>query len=104
MKQRVWTEEANDKRAEGCRICGDSTVELAHVTGRTHDRPRTPGAETVYVEPESVIPLCSEHHRAYDAKALDIISYLRTPEQVRAVEDLGSIESARRRLCPLEFR
>lgn len=40
----------------------------------------------------------------YDARAFDLIAYLHLPEQVRAVEDLGSIESARRRLCPLEFQ
>ena len=101
---RVWTEEAQAKRVYGCRICAKNEVELAHVTGRKYDRPRTPGAKTVYVEPESVIPLCVEHHRAYDAHALDILSYLYLPEQIRAVEDLGSIESARRRLCPSEFR
>lgn len=100
MKQRVWTEGANAKRAEGCRVCGYHEVELAHVTGRTHDKPRTPGAKTVYVEPESVVPLCKEHHVAYDSHRLDLLSYLHPAEQVRAVEDLGSIESARRRLCP----
>lgn len=75
-------------------------MELAHVTGRAYDRPRTPGSKTVYVEPESVVPLCKEHHMEYDAHQREILCYLETPEQVRAVEDLGSIESARRRLAP----
>jgi hypothetical protein len=106
MKTRFWPEETHEKRAEGCRICGASEVELAHVTGRSHDRPRqlpTRPTKAVYVEPESVIPLCPDHHRAYDAHEIDILQYLRAPEQIRAVEDLGSIESARRRLCPSEF-
>lgn len=103
MKQRVWTDEANDKRLEGCRVCGSWEVELAHVTGRVYDRPRTPGAKTVYVEPESVVPLCPGHHLAYDAHSLDLIAFLHLPEEIRAVEDLGSIESARRRLCPSAY-
>jgi hypothetical protein len=104
MKQRVWTEEAHQKRSEGCRVCGYHEVELAHVSGRVFDQPRTPGAKTVYVEPESVVPLCPEHHKQYDAHALDLLSYLQSPEQIRAVSDYGSIEIARRRLCPSEYQ
>jgi hypothetical protein len=104
MRSRVWTDEAQGKRSEGCRVCGYHEVELAHVSGRVFDQPRTPGAKTVYVEPESVVPLCPEHHKAYDAHALDLLPFLRAPEQLRAVKDYGLIETARRRLCPSEYR
>lgn len=98
--RRVWPEETLAKKEQACLVCGRFGVELAHVTGRAHDRPRTPGSKTVYVEPESVVPLCPTHHREYDSHQREILCYLETPEQVRAVEDLGSIESARRRLSP----
>lgn len=104
MKTRIWTDEANAKRAEGCRICGSYEVELAHVTWRKHDRPRTPGAKTVYVEPESVVPLCPEHHRLHDAHQLELLPALTLAEQLRAVEDEGGIELARKRLAPSAYR
>jgi hypothetical protein len=110
MKSRIWSEEANEKREQGyCLICGSTDhLELAHITGRIYDRPRTPGSKTVYVEPESVVLICGPFpegcHGAYDRHELDILSHLYLPEQIRAVEDLGSIESARRRLCPSDFQ
>lgn len=100
MKTRKWSDEAQAKREEGCRVCGAFTVELAHVTGRIHDRPRMPGSQTVWVEPESVVPLCPTHHAAHDAHRLDLLPYLRQPEEIRAIEDLGSIGLALKRICP----
>lgn len=100
--QRDWAD-AQTKRT-ACRVCGGHYVELAHLTGRKYDRPKGPGSKILYIHPDSVISLCPDHHRAFDAHALDILSYLTTEEQVRAVEDLGSIESARRRLCPSAYR
>ena len=99
-KERIWPEETLAKKEQVCINCGRSGVELAHVTGRIHDRPRTEGAKTVYVEPESGVPLCPDDHRAYDAHELDIVSALETPEMVRAVEDTGSLISALRRVAP----
>lgn len=106
--KREWPEETLTKKELVCIVCGSSNVELAHVTGRVHDRPRTRGSKTVYVEPESVVPLCGPFpegcHGAYDRHEIDIVSYLETPEQVRAVEDLGSIISALGRLAPNAHR
>jgi len=107
MKTRIWSDEALAKRAEGCRVCGRTDrVELAHVTGRIHDRPRTPGSKTVYVEPESVVPLCGPAvdpgtcHHAHDSHRLDLLPYLHLEEQIRAVEDAGSIGLALQRISP----
>ena len=104
-KQRIWPEETLAKKELCCIVCGTpDNVELGHVTGRAHDRPRTPGSKTVYVEPESVVPICGPFpegcHGAYDRHELDIVQYLETPEMVRAVEDLGSLISALRRTAP----
>lgn len=106
-KQRIWPEETLEKRELPCRVCGKEVgIELAHVTGRIFDRPRTPGAKTVYVEPESVVPLCgpaldpASCHYAYDSHALDLLPYLELPEELRAIEDLGSIGLALKRLSP----
>ena len=102
--ERIWPDETLAKKEQVCIVCGSPNVELAHVTKRVFDKPRTPGSKTVYVEPESVVPLCGPFpegcHGAYDAHELDIVSYLETPEQVRAVEDYGSLLSALVRLAP----
>ncbi len=100
MKRRVWPEETLAKKEQTCVVCGEWPVELAHVTGRIHDRPRKAGSQTVYVEPESVVPLCPPHHKEYDAHQLDLVQHLETPEQIRAVQDLGGLVSALRRTAP----
>jgi len=100
VKTRKWSDEANEKRYEGCRVCGAIFVELAHVTGRIHDRPRTHGSKTVYVEPESVVPLCPEHHSLFDAHRFDLLPYLHLDEEIRAIEDAGSIGLALNRISP----
>lgn len=94
MIRRDWSA-CHWKRDGGCRVCGEHPVELAHVIGRIHDR-RV--GSVVEVDPDSVIGLCGDHHRAYDARTLDLLPYLTAAEQARAVLDAGSIESARRRI------
>ncbi|HEV7769132.1 MAG TPA: HNH endonuclease signature motif containing protein [Solirubrobacterales bacterium] len=101
--KRDWSD-ANGKRDYGCRVCGRYEVELAHTIGRKHDQPKTPGSKTRYVHPDSVVPLCPSIHRAYDAHQFDLLGYLTTAEQAKAVEQAGGIESARRRLYPSAYR
>ncbi len=101
--KRDWTD-ANEKREYGCRVCGRYDVELAHTIGRKHDQPKAPGSKTLYVNPDSVVPLCPSIHRAYDAHQFDLLSYLTLAEQLDAVAKAGSIESARRRLAPSAYR
>ena len=108
MIRRDWSD-ARQKvdDAPGCRRCrrSDVRLEAAHVLGRIYDRPRVEGSTTkvLYVHPDSVIPLCPDCHRAYDAHEVGILERLEPAEQVRAVQDAGSIESARRRLDPLDY-
>jgi hypothetical protein len=58
---------------------------------------------TLYVHPDSVIPLGSGHHKLYDAHSVDVLPVLTLEEQVRAVEDAGGIELARQRTCPSQY-
>lgn len=106
--RRDWKDARAKVEAEGvCRNCGSPNVETAHVTGRAYDKPKTPGSKTLYVHPDSVIALCgrfgNDCHGAFDRHELDVLSLLDSPEQLKAVEDLGSIESARIRLCPSAY-
>lgn len=107
--KRDWSDARAKIDAEGglCRVCAAFSAEAAHIIGRSHDEPKTPGSKTLYVKPERIVPLCCvpdrRCHERYDAHALDLLSYLTLDEQVQAVRDAGGIESARRRLCPSEF-
>lgn len=94
MIRRDWSQ-ANHKREYGCRICGRHPAELAHVIGRINDERH---GNVLTVHPDSVTPLCREHHTAYDARRLDLLPYLTVQEQARAVVDARGIESARRRI------
>ena len=107
--RRVWGE-AIDKREEvgECVVCGSTRyLEMAHIIGREHDEPRTPGAKTLYVIRDRIAILCgpfpSGCHGDYDNKRLDLLPYLTLAEQVQAVRDAGGIDAARRRLCPTEY-
>lgn len=94
MTRRDWSA-AEFKRTDYCRMCAKpGKIELAHVIGRNRDERR--GA-TVLVNPDSVVPLCDECHRRYDAHDLDILPILSLDEQVAAVRDAGGIIAALRR-------
>jgi hypothetical protein len=105
---RDWTL-AREKCESGCRLCGDP-AEAAHIIGRSHDShepircpewvPFTPWL----VAPDRILPLCRAHHTAYDSHQLDVLAHLTPDEQVQAVADAGSLELARRRLLPSEYR
>jgi hypothetical protein len=112
--KRDWSDARAKVEEEGCcRVCGSGTnVEAAHITGRKHDEPLL-GSQTLYVHPNRIVPLCGDYigdewrhgcHGRYDAHELDLLSYLTTAEQAQAVQDAGSIESARARLCPSAYR
>ena len=102
--RRDWSAARAKVEAEGvCRVCRRPNPEAAHVTGRKHDKPKA-GGKTLYVKPESVVALCGQHHRAYDAHELDLLPYLTLDEQLQAVADAGGLELARVRLCPSEYR
>ena len=105
--RRGWPEETEALRENGCVFSDmdcEGRTELAHITKRRFDRPRTDyrsaPTPSVWVEPESILPMCSHHHRLYDAGHLDVIAHLSTRQQVRAIEDYGSITKALERIAP----
>lgn len=81
--------EQRTKAREGCRVhgaaCGNSTP--AHVVDRSLG-----GCN----EPECVVPLCIEAHRAYDEGTLDLSPYLSNAEAAHAVAHLGLFRALRR--------
>ena len=103
--KRIWDDAIAKRDLEGaCRICGiQRGLQAAHVTGRKHDKPR-PGQKTLYVHPDSIVPLCEVCHGEYDHHEIDLLPHVFLAEQVRAVEDMGGIELARKRLAPSAYR
>jgi hypothetical protein len=106
--RRDWSDARQKVEDEGrCRRCYrfDVPLEAAHVIGRRFDRPRVDGSTTsvLFVHPDSIWVACRDCHSKYDRHEIGILAYLTLAEQVRAVQDAGSIESARRRLEPLDY-
>lgn len=110
--KRDWSDaRAKVEAEEVCRVCGSNEqVQAAHIIERACDQPK-PGfaSPPLWVNPDSVIPLCGEFsqlkcHPSYDAHSLDILEFLTTAEQIQAVRDAGGIESARRRTAPSLYR
>lgn len=96
MTKRNWQDSLQKVEEQPyCRVCGSPFVEQAHVIGRARDERR---GGVRYVNPDSIVPLCAEHHRAYDGRRLDLLPYLTVAEQARAVIDADGIEAARRRI------
>jgi hypothetical protein len=52
---------------------------------------------------DAIVPLCREHHTAFDAHRIDLLPHLTYAEQAEAVRVIG-IERARERLAPSEYR
>lgn len=101
---RDWDDAILKVAGEPCRLCEDTRIEAAHVVGREHDQPKHEGTKTLWVNPDAVIPLCRAHHDLYDGHQVDVLPVLTLEEQLRAVEDAGGIELARRRTCPTAYR
>lgn len=126
--RRDWSDARRKIEEEGrCRLCSATGVKLdaAHILGRRYDRPRVPGSATkvLYVHPDSVIPLCHDQvveatdrdgrassrvrkgcHTRFDSGEVSILAILNPDEQVRAVQDAGGIELARRRIDAPDYR
>jgi hypothetical protein len=74
-----------------CRVCGsDVDLQSAHTIGRAHD------PDDGKVRSVDTVPLCIDHHLAYDAHRLDLLPYLTTAEQAAAVEHVGIVAALRR--------
>lgn len=52
----------------------------------------------------NIIPLCVNHHTEFDRHNLDLLHLLTLDEQLYVVQAAGSIERARQRLVPSEYR
>ena len=103
--RRDWTDSLAKCEEEGkCRVCGiERGLQQAHTVGRKHDKPK-PGRKTLWVNPDAVIPLCVHCHQEQEAGDISILQVLTYEEQLYAVKCLGSIEAARRKLDPLDYR
>src|SRR3954449_8836523 len=100
MPRRDWRD-ANAKRGP-CRYCGRrDQIELAHIAGRRFDRPTKPGAKTLRVNPDSVIPLCGPFgdsaacHTRFDHGEIDLWDCVTVEEIEQAIEELGTFEAVR---------
>lgn len=102
--KRIWKDARAKVEAEGrCRVCHITRgLQAAHITRREFDRPK-PGQKTRWVDPDSIVPLCPPCHRSYDAHELSILAHLTHAEQVRALEDMNTIEAVRKRTDPLDY-
>ncbi len=109
--KRDWSEALDKVQEEGrCRVClvpdgamvdGERVrIQAAHIIGREHDEVKVgpKGGEYLFVRRESIVPLCSADHRAYDTHRLDLLPFLFLPEQIEAVRAAGGIAAAYRRL------
>ena len=76
-----------------CRVCCRWPRDLAHVLPREYDERR--GA-TAYVHSLAVVPLCPEHHSAYDRHILDLAPYLLEREITHAATRVGLGRAIRR--------
>lgn len=80
-----------------CRVCGAERTELVNTIGKAwQDMEQEDGS--MLVVPDSVVPLCASHHRLYDAYILNILPHLTREEVANAVESVGEIRAARKRL------
>lgn len=108
--ERDWSDARAKIEAEGrCRVCGrddadlralgrpaHERVEAAHVIGRAYDGPHPDGRPGRWVNPDDVVPLCTEDHRDYDAHRLNLAPYLKPVEYVRATRLVGHGPAERR--------
>ncbi len=86
-----------EKKSGPCRVCGARPAELANTIGKAwQDVEQEDGS--MLVMPDSVVPLCASHHRLYDSYILNILPYLTREEVVNAIESVGGIRAARKRL------
>lgn len=104
--RRDWTEARAKVDGEGlCRAAGSTfggarggdcsgQLHAAHVIGSAHDEPHPTRRGWAVVRAADVVPLCTVHHLAYDARSLDLLPYLTPEEQARAVLVAGGIVSA----------
>jgi hypothetical protein len=90
--KRDWSSARAKLDAEGgqCRICRGAPVDPAHIIARSRVRPEDDSEH-------NIVPLCRDHHRAYDEGDLDLLPHLSAVEQSCAVLLAGGMMTALRR-------
>ena len=129
---REWADARLKVEAEGCcrkcdRVLPPDRLEFDHVIGRQYDDPMTCGtckgsrrrlagagpctvckgsglSRTLYVDPDSGIPLCNSCHRAKHRGEFDLLPLLTLAEQLYCVRKLEGLEKARVVLAPSAYR
>ncbi len=96
--KKLWSYAREKIEKEGvCRVCkSNHWIQSAHTIGQKYQDVKLDDGD-VMVMPDSVIPLCQQHHELYDKRLLDILPYMTNEEQSNAVAAVG-IERARKRL------
>lgn len=89
---RNWSEARAKCDTEGrCRACQrPGRTEAAHIVPRRHDDQKG------IVPAVSIVPLCTDCHRAFDLGRLDLLPMLTNAEQSAAVAKLGLLRAWRR--------
>ena len=102
---RYWKDAIAKCEEEGrCRLCGiERGLDAAHTIGRQFDE-APDGKKTLYVDPDSVVPLCRPCHESQEHNEVGILEVMTPAEQDYADRRLGSMESARRKPDPLDYR
>lgn len=96
-KRRNWSEAYEKCEDEG--VCRVSGCNLSPTPAHLWHRGMGGGMDA-----EGIIPLCLSHHTSFDGHALDVLELCTLEEQLYTVRAAGSIERARRRLAPSEYR
>lgn len=96
MARRDWSLAQQKCEDEGvCRNCQGTPVQFAHIwtrgMGSTND-------------PDEGIILCLSCHTKFDRHNLDVLHLLTLDEQITLVRNAGSIERARQRVLPSEYK
>ncbi len=94
--KRDWTAAREKCEREGrCRYCGGRDPQAAHLWHRGMG-----GG----MEADLIVPLCFYCHQRFDSHDIDILGLLSLDEQLALVRAAGSLERARQRVVPSEYR
>lgn len=102
--KRDWADARAKVEREGkCRLSDhplhvcDGPLEAAHTVRRKYDtRVQAHRLDYLWVNPDSVVPLCPAAHREYDAYRLDLLPFLTLDEQADAVRRVGIVRALAR--------
>lgn len=73
------------------------TFELARLLEKFGIRLPPDPCVILYVDPESILPLCRAHHQKYDARRISILEIMTLEEQTNAAKAAGGIAGAYKR-------